>query len=222
MVKLMITIKRLNKKYDGQYVLKDVNLHLKKGEFVFLQGSSGSGKSTLLKLLYRDIQEFEGDISLENNALESIPKYKTRRLIGTIFQSFELLDRKTVLENVALAGEVLGREEKEIKQEAIKLLDTVGLKGKENRFPHQLSGGEQQRVAIARALLNRPKIILADEPTGNLDPNTAIKIMELLKDINKKENITMFIVTHSRELMQAFQSRTILIENGEVKELEHT
>jgi cell division transport system ATP-binding protein len=143
-------------------------------------------------------------------------------MVGTIFQSFELLERKTAVENVALAGEVLGKNETEIKNEAMNLLYKVGLKGKEDRFPHQLSGGEQQRVAIARALLNRPLVLLADEPTGNLDPKNAVKIMELLQEINQKEGITMLIVTHSKDLVDSFSARTLHMVDGQVKDSEYT
>lgn len=128
--------------------------------------------------------------------------------MGTVFQSFELLERKTALENVALAGQVLGRKHENIVNEAVNLLGKVGLKGKEERFPHQLSGGEKQRVAIARSLLNRPKVLLADEPTGNLDPKNAVKIMELLQEINKEEGITMLIVTHSQEPIKGYRQES--------------
>lgn len=217
----MIKIENLSKSYNGDPVIKGLNLHIKAGEFIFLQGESGSGKSTLLKLLYRDLENYEGEISIEGNPLKRIPKYLTRRMVGTIFQSFELLERKTAMENVALAGEVLGENETKIKSEAIHLLDKVGLKGKEDRFPHQLSGGEQQRVAIARALLNRPQVLLADEPTGNLDPKNAVKIMQLLQEINQIEEITMLIVTHSKELVDAFSVRTLQMMDGQVKDSEY-
>lgn len=217
----IINIVNLFKAYNGNPVINGMNVSLKAGEFVFLQGASGSGKSTLLKLLYRELEEFDGEIFVEGKSLKQTPKYVTRRAVGTIFQSFELLDRKTVLENVALAGEVLGKNEREIKKQALHLLHQVGLKGKEERFPHQLSGGEQQRVAIARALLNRPKVLLADEPTGNLDPENAVKILELLKEINQNEGITMLIVTHSQELVRAFPARTLQMINGKVRQVEH-
>jgi cell division transport system ATP-binding protein len=218
----MIRVNHLTKSYNGNPVLKDLNLSIQPGEFVFLQGASGSGKSTLLKLLYRDIEHFEGEIFIQDQPLKQIPKYLARRLMGTIFQSFELLDRKTALENVALAGEVVGRNQKDISADAYSLLDKVGLKGKEDRYPHQLSGGEQQRVAIARALLNRPSILLADEPTGNLDPQNAMIIMELLFNICKKEKITMLVVTHSQELIQQFSARILFMEDGQVRDHGHT
>lgn len=218
--KAMISVDRLQVAYPETPVLKGVSLKVKAGEFVFLQGKSGSGKSTFLKILYRDIEDFSGDVMIDGRSIKEMPRYMTRRIVGTIFQSFELLDRKTALENVMLAGEVIGRQKAEIHAEALLLLDKVGLKGKEHRFPHQLSGGEQQRVAIARALLNRPKILLADEPTGNLDPENAINILALLKEINTQDGITMLIVTHSEELVRAFPARTIVIKDGVILESE--
>jgi len=215
----LLTLKKIQLTYGGQSVLHNVDVTINEGEFVFLTGQSGSGKSTLLKLLYRELEQYEGDIYIENQLLKTMPKYITRRMVGTIFQSYELLSQKNALENVMLAGEVIGRDEKEIKKEAYLLLEKVGLKGKEERFPHQLSGGEQQRVAIARALLNRPKLLLGDEPTGNLDPDNAKHIMKLLKEINEKENITMLIVTHSTELLKMFPSKQLVIEEGRVREI---
>jgi cell division transport system ATP-binding protein len=217
----MIKIENVSKSYNGNSVIEGLSFHIGPGEFVFLQGESGSGKSTLLKLLYRELEQFDGRILIEGKQINLMPKYMTRRIVGTIFQSFELLERKTTLENVALAGEVLGRKESDIIRESMDLLEKVGLKGKEDRFPHQLSGGEQQRVAIARALLNRPKVLLADEPTGNLDPQNAVKIMELLQEINIQEGITMLIVTHSQDLIDQFSARTLHMENGQVREREH-
>jgi cell division transport system ATP-binding protein len=217
----MIKINNLYKAYDNDPVLNGLNLHMTPGEFIFLQGESGSGKSTLLKILYRDIKTFEGEVQIKGKSIQTMPNYVTRRLVGTIFQSFELLERKTALENVALAGEVLGGNEADIQAKARNLLDQVGLKGKEDRFPHQLSGGEQQRVAIARALVNRPVVLLADEPTGNLDPKTALRIMELLQRINEEEKITMLIVTHSHQLAQSFATRTLTMVEGRVRESEY-
>lgn len=212
----VIDFQHVTSTYEKEPILQDVTATIEEGEFVFLKGKSGSGKSTLLKLLYRDISTFEGTITLNGYSLREMEVYETRRLVGTIFQSFELLDRKTALENVMLAGEVFGKEEKTIKKEAIALLEKVGLSHKLNAFPHQLSGGEQQRVAIARALLNRPKILLADEPTGNLDPENAHQIMTLLQTMSQTEGITMLIVTHAEELTRKFPAKMWELEKGKV------
>ena len=212
----MIHFQQVSTQYEQIPILQDITAVIEEGEFVFLRGKSGSGKSTLLKLLYRDLSSFEGDIILNGQSLRDMKVYETRRLVGTIFQSFELLDRKTTLENVMLAGEVFGKEKKLIKEEAIALLTKVGLAEKLHSFPHQLSGGEQQRVAIARALLNRPKILLADEPTGNLDPENAYQIMALLQTMSQTEGITMLIVTHSDELIRQFPAKTWELEKGKV------
>lgn len=214
----MIQMIRVEKSYGAIPVLNDVNFKIEQGEFVFLKGGSGSGKSTLLKILYRDIEDYEGEVRLLGQPLKQLPRYMSRRVAGTIFQSFELLPRKTVYENIALAGEVVGRGEQDIREEAISLMDKVGLSDKAERFPHELSGGEQQRVAIARALLNRPQILLADEPTGNLDPDNALAILELLKQLNESEGITMLIVTHAEELTRRFIARTLYVRGGRVAE----
>ncbi|GFR37642.1 hypothetical protein PRECH8_09380 [Insulibacter thermoxylanivorax] len=214
----MIEMKHVEKSYRQVPVLRDVNFRIERGEYVFLKGDSGSGKSTLLKILYRDIEDYSGEVTLDGKPLRSLARYESRRIAGTIFQTFELLGRKTVYENVALAGEVIGRREDEIKQETLNLLHRVGLSGKQDRYPHELSGGEQQRVAIARALLNKPKVLLADEPTGNLDPANAEKILDLLKQLNEEEGITMFIVTHAEELSHKYQARTLYVREGRVEE----
>jgi cell division transport system ATP-binding protein len=199
-----------------------MDLHIRKGEFVFLRGSSGSGKSTLLKLIYRDIEQFEGEITVSGSSISEMPRYELRRMVGVIFQSHELLERKTALENVALAGEVVGRKEAEIRKEAVHLLERVGLASKAHMFPHQLSGGEQQRVAIARALLNRPAVLLADEPSGNLDYENAVNIIRLLKEINREDRITMLIVTHADDLVREFPARTLIMNHGRLIELDHS
>ncbi len=211
----MIEIKGVSKTYDGEVkVLNQIDLTIKDGEFAFLQGESGSGKSTLLKILYRDLHDFEGDIFIDGQSIRDMPKYLTRRAVATIFQTFELLPKKTALENVCLAGEVLGTNEKSIEEDAREMLRIVGLSTKENRFPHQLSYGEQQRVAIARALVNRPKILIADEPTGNLDPENALRIIHLLKEINEKHQTTMLIVTHSKDLVEKQEATFLYMKDG--------
>lgn len=213
----MIEIKGIKKHYLDQMVLNNIDLTINKGEFVFLRGTSGSGKTTLLKILNREIEKYDGDITLNGENFKKIPRHIARRKVATIFQSFELLERKTALENIMLAGEVLGRPQQDIKKDALELLERVGLQDKGHRFPNELSGGEQQRVAIARALLNQPEFLLADEPTGNLDPETALSIMRLLTTINKEHGITMLIVTHSNELVEAFPSRLVTIQKGVIK-----
>ncbi|OMF37591.1 hypothetical protein BK133_05950 [Paenibacillus sp. FSL H8-0548] len=210
----MIRIQSLNKRYGETAVLQDLNMHLAAGEFAFLQGRSGSGKSTLLKLLYRDIGDFSGQIEIAGQSIEKMPKYELRRKIGVIFQSFELLERKTVFENIALAGEVIGISRKAMTDEIHRLLHRVGLEGKENTYPEQLSGGEQQRVAIVRALLNRPSIILADEPTGNLDAETASDILRLLKELQVESQLAMLVVTHSDRLVAEFPSKAWQMIDG--------
>ncbi len=214
----MIVIRELVKRYDDKVVLDHVNLTLKVGEFAFLQGKSGCGKTTLLKLLYKEVTDFTGSIHIDGISIDELPKYELRRKMGIIFQSFQLLERKTVMENVLLAGEVLGKDLHDIQPEAVRLLKRVGLAEQHHHYPHQLSGGEQQRVAIVRALLNRPKLLLADEPTGNLDTQTAMEMLQLLKELHEEENMTMLIVTHSEQLMEAFPSKTFMMEAGKVYE----
>jgi cell division transport system ATP-binding protein len=212
----MIRIQSLNKSYGERAVLRDLIMHLAPGEFAFLQGRSGSGKSTLLKLLYGDIGHFSGNIEIAGSPIASIPKFELRRKIGVIFQSFELLERKTVFENIALAGEVIGVSHSSMVEEINRLLQRVGLQGREAAYPDQLSGGEQQRVAIVRALLNRPAIILADEPTGNLDSETASDIVRLLQELQVESKLAMLVVTHSDRLVTEFPSKAWRMMDGRV------
>ena len=214
----MISIENFKVQFKEKTILKNINVHINKGEFVFLQGISGSGKTTLLKAINREFESFQGEIKVAGHSSVDIPKFELRRLVSTIYQSFELLPQKNAYENVALAGEILGRNSAQIKSDVNDLFRKLGLTGKEDLYPTQLSGGEQQRVAIARALLNRPKVLLADEPTGNLDQANSIEILKLLKSINETEGITMMVVTHSNELVATFPSRTIKIEDGGVSE----
>ena len=214
----MIAVENVTKSYDGKVVLNGLNLMLGKGEFAFLQGRSGCGKTTLLKLLYKEVTDYEGQISIDGSSIEVTPKYVLRRKMGVIFQSFQLLERKTVMENVLLAGEVLGKDIREMQEEAERLLQRVGLSDKYQHYPPQLSGGEQQRVAIVRALLNRPGLLLADEPTGNLDTQTSLEILQLLKELHEEEKMAILIVTHSEALMAAFPSKTFVMEDGRVYE----
>ena len=213
----MIRLTDVSKQYEGSPILLNVNFHLAKGEFAFLKGCSGSGKSTLLKALYRDVDIDSGVIEINGVNISNTPKYKIRREMGIIFQSFELIEQLTVFENVALAGRSIGTAPQLIEKEALRLLERVGLLHKKDDFPHQLSGGQQQRVAIARALLNKPSIILADEPTGNLDEQTAKEILSLLYEIHTEKPITMLIVTHAEHLLS--DARKIwIMEDGEIHE----
>lgn len=213
----MIHIADVSKRYEDLEVLRNIHFQLNKGEFAFLRGRSGSGKSTLLKLLYREMDVDGGLIEINGTPIHTVEKFELRRQMGIIFQSYELIEQKTVLENVALAGRVLGRPSQDIESEAMRLLERVGLADKLNAFPMQLSGGQQQRVAIVRALLNKPSLLLADEPTGNLDSETAEEIMTLLYELHKEENIAMLIVTHSEKLL-ASGARCWVMEDGKLYE----
>ena len=215
----MITLEHISKSYSaGIPALNDVNLTLEDGEFVFIVGDSGSGKSTLIKLLLKELNPTEGRIVVDNIDLgklrhRKIPKY--RRKIGVVFQDFRLLEDRNVYENIAFAQKVIGEPTKEIKKKVPKMLSMVGLAAKYKQKPRQLSGGEQQRVAIARALINEPSILLADEPTGNLDVNNAWDTMKLLEEINKK-GTTVIVVTHNMEIVKAMKKRVITIQKGVV------
>ncbi|MEK5428922.1 MULTISPECIES: cell division ATP-binding protein FtsE [Cytobacillus] len=215
----MIVLNRVSKSYGDRKVLQDVQFQLQSNEFAFLKGKSGSGKSTLIKLLYREIERDSGDILIDGQEIGQMKKYELRRKMGVVFQSFELLERKTVLENVMLAGKILGKPQKEIDNEAVRLLTRVGLADHLHHFPKQLSGGQQQRTAVARALLNKPKLILADEPTGNLDRETSLEILTLLKELHEEEGVSMLVITHSEQLIQQMNEKSWVIEGGKVYEL---
>ncbi len=203
-------------------ILEDVNFSVKSGEFVYLIGRTGSGKSSLLKTLYGELPLKEGTGHIAGVELLRIPKRRIPRLrrgIGIVFQDFQLLYDRNVYRNLRFVLKATGwRSTKKIDERVTEVLLAVGLEGKENRFPHQLSGGEQQRVAIARALLNEPKLILADEPTGNLDPDTSAEIMKLMFDISEK-GTAVLMATHDLLLMERFPARTVKCENGKVTDL---
>ena len=213
----MIRFENVSKKYKGDVeALRDVNLDIAKGEFVFLVGPSGSGKSTLLKLLLRDEVATEGQVLVAGRDIGRLGAWKVpqlRRNIGCVFQDFKLLTNKTVYENVAFALEVIGRPKHIIRAQVPQILDLVGLGGKEDRMPGELSGGEQQRVAIARAFVNRPKLLIADEPTGNLDPQTSVGIMKLLDRINRT-GTTVLMATHDQNIVDQMRKRVIELEKG--------
>ncbi|MCM3323477.1 cell division ATP-binding protein FtsE [Cytobacillus kochii] len=215
----MIVLNRVSKSYGDRKVLQDVQFRLQSNEFAFLKGKSGSGKSTLIKLLYREIERDSGDILINGQEIGQMKKYELRRKMGVVFQSFELLERKTVLENVMLAGKVLGKPQKDVEYEAVRLLTRVGLANHLHHFPKQLSGGQQQRTAVVRALLNKPKLILADEPTGNLDRETSLEILTLLKELHEEEGVSMLVITHSEQLIQQMNEKSWVIEGGKVYEL---
>ncbi len=215
----MIEFKNVKKTYqNGTEALNGIDLKIEDGEFVFIVGSSGAGKSTLTKLLTREEKITEGSLTVDEFDLVKMPNRKVpyyRRRIGVVFQDFRLLTDKTVYENVAFAMEIIGEPKKVIKRRVPTILSIVGLQDKANSFPDQLSGGEQQRVALARALANNPKTIIADEPTGNIDPKLSLEIMNLLVKIHKK-NKTVIVVTHEKQLVDYFQQRVVTIENGMV------
>lgn len=215
----MIKLTNVSKEYkNGVRALSNVNLEIKKGEFVFIVGSSGAGKSTLIKLLLKEIQPTNGTIYLKN---ENITDVKTRRIpyirrnVGVVFQDFRLLHNKTVYENVAFAMEIIGAHPKEIRRRVPMILGMVNLSRKASSFPDQLSGGEHQRVSIARAIVNNPPILIADEPTGNLDPETAGEIMRVLTDINSR-GTTVLMATHAKDIVNTMKKRVIAIEGGKV------
>src|SRR5213082_598829 len=215
----MIKLENVTKVYKGDVVaLRDANADIQKGEFVFLVGPSGSGKSTMLRLLNKEETPERGQIFVAGKDIGQLSHWKVpylRRNIGSVFQDFKLLTNKTVFENVAFALEVIGRPKHVIRQQVPAVLELVGLAGKQDRFPHQLSGGEQQRVSVARAFVNRPLILLADEPTGNLDPATSEGIMRLLDRINKT-GTTVVMATHDSHIVDSMRRRVIELEEGKV------
>ena len=203
---------------SGTTALQDVDLSISEGEFVFLVGPSGSGKTTMIKLLTGEVQATEGEITVNGFDMCRIKRRKVpkmRRTIGVVFQDFRLIDDMTVYDNVAFAMRVVGTSEKVIRDRVPYVLNLVGLDGREKRKPQELSGGEQQRVAIARALVNSPRMIIADEPTGNLDPVRSLELMLLLEKINEL-GTTVLVVTHEKELVNAFSKRVIAIDGGRV------
>ncbi|MDD7772178.1 MAG: cell division ATP-binding protein FtsE [Faecousia sp.] len=215
----MIDFENVTKVYEaGNRALDGVTLHIDDGEFVFLVGPSGSGKSTIIKLLTAELEPTSGSIAVNGYKLEKIKKRAIpymRRTIGVIFQDFRLIEKKTVYDNVAFAMRVIGASTSEIKKRVPYVLELVGLENKGRRYPNELSGGEQQRVAVARALVNNPAMIVADEPTGNLDPARSYETMMLLERINSL-GTTLLVVTHEKELVDRFTKRVIAIDEGRV------
>ena len=215
----MIKLEHVSKSYSaGIPALNDVSLNIEEGEFVFVVGDSGSGKSTLIKLLLKELEPTEGTITINGRKLNKIRRRqipKFRRNIGVVFQDFRLLKDRNIYDNVAFAQKVIGESNRSIKKNVPKLLSMVGLAAKYRSYPRQLSGGEQQRVAIARALINKPKILLADEPTGNLDANNAWEIMKLMEEINE-QGTPVVVVTHNLEIVKAMNKRVITMQKGVV------
>ena len=215
----MIRVQNVTKIYDGGVVaLKDVSLDVAKGDFVFLVGASGSGKSTMLRLMMREEKPTSGDIWVAGKHASELPQWKIpplRRSIGTVFQDFKLLQNKTVYENVAFALEATGRPRHVINTQVPQVLKLVGLSAKSDRYPKQLSGGEQQRVSVARAFVNRPLILLADEPTGNLDPATSVGIMRILDRINRT-GTTVVMATHDHAIVDAMRRRVVQLDRGRI------
>ena len=207
------------KSYDqGNTALNGVTMQIEDGEFCFLVGPSGSGKSTIIKLITGELKPTSGTVHVNGYSLERIRKREIpylRRTVGVVFQDFRLIEKMTVYENVAFAMRVVGAREKEIRERVPYVLELVGLENKANRHPNEMSGGEQQRLAIARALVNNPSMIIADEPTGNLDPKRSFEIMALLQEINNL-GTTVLVVTHAQNLVELFHKRTIILDDGVV------
>ena len=214
-----IKFRNVEKTYkNGVNAVYDMNLDIKKGEFVFVIGASGSGKSTLIKMLYREERPTNGEIYVGGINVAKVKNnkvYKLRRKIGIVFQDYKLLPKLTVYENVAFALEIYGLPTNEVKRKVLKALDLVGLKSKTKSYPNQLSGGEQQRVAIARAIVNSPKLLICDEPTGNLDPDTSLEVMKVIEKINDL-GTTVVMATHDREMVNKMKKRVVLLDNGKL------
>ena len=214
-----IKFRNVEKTYkNGVNAVYDMNLDIKKGEFVFVIGASGSGKSTLIKMLYREERPTNGEIYVGGINVAKVKNnkvYKLRRKIGIVFQDYKLLPKLTVYENVAFALEIYGLPTNEVKRKVLKALDLVGLKSKTKSYPNQLSGGQQQRVAIARAIVNSPKLLICDEPTGNLDPDTSLEVMKVIEKINDL-GTTVVMATHDREMVNKMKKRVVLLDNGKL------
>ncbi|MGF1470504.1 MAG: cell division ATP-binding protein FtsE [Rubrobacteraceae bacterium] len=215
----MIEFNDVTKVYGTDTVaLEGINLEVEAGEFLFLVGASGSGKSTIMRLLIKELEPTAGSIFVRGTKLSTIPRRKVpryRRGIGCVFQDFKLLPNKTVAENVSYAMEVTGQKRRSIRVKVPEILEVVGLTGKTDKYPEQLSGGEQQRVSIARAFVSQPAILIADEPTGNLDPETSLGIIELLNRIHRI-GTTVLVATHDRDMVNVMQKRVVTLEDGQI------
>lgn len=214
----MIIFNDVSKNYGDNVGLSHASTHIHKGDFVFLVGPSGAGKTTFIRLILKELESDNGSIIVDGQDVTKMSRRQIpelRQKIGMVFQDFRLLEKKTVYENVAFAMEVVNRSKKEIKERVPYVLDLVGIADMMDRYPNELSAGEQQRVGIARALANRPRVIIADEPTGNLDPVTAMEIMELLEKINIR-GTTILMVTHAKNVVDKMNKRVVAIENGKI------
>ena len=214
----LIEFKNVYKRYpNGVTALCDVNLEIGKGEFVFIIGESGSGKSTVIKLLYRQERPTSGEVyvgGINVAKLRNGKVYKLRRKLGVVFQDYKLLPKMTVYENVAFALEIYGLKKSEVRRRTLEALEQVGLKDKLRSFPDELAGGEQQRVSIARAIVNNPKVLICDEPTGNLDPKTSMEVMKVIESINNDLGTTIIMATHDEKIVNKMKKRVVVIEKG--------
>lgn len=213
-----IVFDRVSKRYAqaAEPALDDVSLEIASGEWVFVVGASGMGKTTLLKLLYREEQPDAGRIIIGGSDVRTVPGSRLRRTMGIIFQTFRLLDKKTAFENIAYGAEVLATPPKIVRERTREILELVGLANKANRLPGELSGGEQQRVAIGRALINRPRLILADEPTGDLDPENSSRVIDILDTVHRRDKVTVLFATHAVDIVDRLQRRVVRLEHGRV------
>lgn len=214
----MIKFEHVTKTYSTNIGLDDISVDIDRGDFVFLVGPSGAGKSTFIKLILKEINADDGSILVDGKDVTQLSNREIpelRRKIGTVFQDFRLLPKKTVFENVAFAMEVLHKSKKQIRKQVPQILSLVGITDKAHKYPDELSAGEQQRVAIARAIVNNPMVLIADEPTGNLDPDTAAEIMDLLEQINLR-GTTIVMVTHAKDIVDRMKKRVIAIEKGKI------
>lgn len=214
----MIEFNNVTKSYGNNIGIQDVNIKIDKGDFCFLVGPSGAGKSTFIKLILKEIEADKGSIQVNKMEITKLPNRfipKLRRSTGIVFQDFRLLPKKTVFENVAFAMEIIHMSQRSVRRQVPQVLSLVGISSKADRYPHELSAGEQQRVAIARAIVNNPTVLIADEPTGNLDPDTAWEIMRLLEQINLR-GTTIVMVTHAKDIVDKMGKRVIVIDKGQV------